>query len=76
MRPAGSSRFRGTVLQRPENKRVKGILVTELNAGQMIEDVRLAVNGKVKVEHFGRLGGIVPDPDEIVEALAKLKIEG
>ena len=49
--------------------KVKGMLVTELNAGQMIEDVRLAVNGKVKVEHFGRLGGIVPDPDEIVEAL-------
>ena len=49
--------------------RVKGILVTELNAGQMVEDVRLAVDGKVKVEHFGRLGGIVPDPDEIVEAL-------
>ena len=42
---------------------------SELNAGQMIEDVRLAVNGKVKVEHFGRLGGIVPDPDEIVTAL-------
>ena len=49
--------------------KVKGMLVTELNAGQMIEDVRLAVNGKVKVEHFGRLGGIVPDPDEIVDAL-------
>ena len=49
--------------------KVKGILVTELNAGQMIEDVRLAVNGKIKVEHFGRLGGIVPDPDEIVTAL-------
>ena len=49
--------------------KVKGMLVTELNAGQMIEDVRLAVNGKVKVEHFGRLGGIVPDPDEIVTAL-------
>lgn len=47
----------------------KGILVTELNAGQMIEDVKLAVNGQVKVEHFGRLGGIVPDPDEIVSAL-------
>ena len=43
---------------------------------EILEDVRLAVNGKVKVEHFGRLGGIVPDPDEIVEALAKLKIEG
>ena len=45
------------------------MLVTELNAGQMVEDVRLAVNGKVKVEHFGRLGCIVPDPDEIVDAL-------
>lgn len=49
--------------------KVKGMLVTELNAGQMVEDVRLAVNGKIKVEHFGRLGGIVPDPDEIVTAL-------
>ena len=52
--------------------KVKGMLVTELNAGQMVEDVRLAVNGKVPVEHFGRLGGIVPDPDEIVTALKQL----
>ena len=49
--------------------KVKGMLSVELNAGQMVEDIRLAVNGKVKVEHFGRLGGIVPDPDEIVTAL-------
>jgi 2-oxoglutarate ferredoxin oxidoreductase subunit alpha len=49
--------------------KVKGILSLELNAGQMVEDVRLAVNGKVKVEHFGRLGGIVPDPDEVVAAI-------
>lgn len=55
--------------------KVKGMLVTELNAGQMIEDVRLAVNGKIKVEHFGRLGGIVPDPDEIVVALKENFIE-
>ncbi|MDR0987918.1 MAG: 3-methyl-2-oxobutanoate dehydrogenase subunit VorB [Prevotellaceae bacterium] len=48
---------------------IKGMLVVELNAGQMVEDVRLAVNGRVRVEHFGRLGGIVPDPDEIVVAL-------
>ena len=47
----------------------KGILVVEINAGQMIEDVRLAVNGEEKVEHFGRLGGIVPEPEEIVKAL-------
>ena len=49
--------------------KVKGILVPELNAGQMIEDVRLAVNGRVNVEHFGRLGGIVPTPDEILKAV-------
>ena len=49
--------------------RVKGMLSLELNAGQMIEDIRLAVNGEVPVEHFGRLGGIVPGPDEVVNAL-------
>lgn len=52
----------------------KGILVAEINAGQMVEDVRLAVNGAVKVEQFGRLGGIVPDPEEIVNALSGLKV--
>jgi len=52
--------------------RVKSMLVVEINAGQMVEDVRLAVNGKIPVEHFGRLGGIVPDPDEIVEAMKKM----
>ena len=50
-----------------ENK--KGMLVVEINAGQMVEDVRLAVNGALPVEHFGRLGGIVPEPEEIVNAL-------
>ena len=53
-------------------KNKKGILVAEINAGQMIEDVRLAVNGQTSVEHFGRLGGIVPEPEEIVEALKQL----
>ncbi|HHU97717.1 MAG: 3-methyl-2-oxobutanoate dehydrogenase subunit VorB [Bacteroidota bacterium] len=51
--------------------KVKGMLTVELNAGQMVEDVRLAVNGKVPVEHYGRLGGIVPTPDEVLEALKK-----
>ena len=50
-------------------KGTKGILVVEINAGQMVDDVRLAVNGAEKVEHFGRLGGIVPEPEEIVKAL-------
>lgn len=48
---------------------VKGILVVELDAGQMIEDVKLAVDCKVPVEHYGRLGGNVPTPDEVLDAL-------
>lgn len=47
----------------------KGFLTVEMNAGQMVEDVRLSVNGKKPVEFFGRLGGIVPSPDEVVSAL-------
>ena len=50
-------------------KKLKGILVAEINAGMMIEDVRLAVNGTVRCEHYGRLGGIVPEPEEMVKAL-------
>ena len=46
----------------------KGMLCVELNAGQMIEDVRLAVNGTVPVYHFGRMGGIVPTPQEVLDA--------
>ncbi len=51
-------------------KQVKGILTVELNAGQMIEDVRLAVEGSVPVYHFGRMGGMIPNPGEVLEALA------
>ena len=49
--------------------RVKGFLSVEMSAGQMVEDVRLAVNGKVPVEHFGRLGGMIPTPNEVVAAI-------
>lgn len=50
----------------------KGFLVPELNAGQMVEDVRLAVNGAVPVEHYGRLGGMLFSPSEILEHLKKI----
>ena len=48
---------------------VKGILVAEINAGQMVDDVKLAVNGSVPVVHYGRLGGIVPEPEEMVNVI-------
>ena len=58
------------------SERVKGILSVEMNAGQMIEDVKLATECKVKVEHFGRLGGIIPSPAEVIEALERKIIGG
>ncbi len=53
-------------------ERVKGMLTVELNAGQMVEDVRLSVEGKTKVAHYGRMGGIIPGPDEILENLESI----
>ena len=48
---------------------VQGVLSVEMNAGQMVEDVRLSVQHKVPVEHFGRTGGIIHTPEEILDAL-------
>jgi len=55
---------------------VKGVLVIEMNMGQMVEDVRLAVNGKKPVEFFGKAGGMIPSPDDVLHALEKLIIGG
>ena len=48
---------------------IKKILVCEMNAGQMIRDVKLAIECSRPVEHFGRLGGMVPEPSELIEAM-------
>ena len=56
-------------------EQVKGILSVELNAGQMVEDVRLSVQHKVPVEHFGRTGGIIHTPEEVLEALEEKIIQ-
>lgn len=50
-------------------ERVKGMLGVEMSMGQMVEDVRLAVNGKCPVEFYGRTGGMIPTPDEIYDAM-------
>lgn len=50
---------------------LKGIMSVELSAGQMIEDIRLSVEGKVKVALHNRMGGMVPSPDDVVDALIK-----
>jgi 2-oxoglutarate ferredoxin oxidoreductase subunit alpha len=53
-------------------RRARAFLVVEMNAGQMLEDVRLAVNGRVPVEFYGRLGGVVPFPDEILQEIKRV----
>ena len=57
-------------------KRVKGMLVVEMNAGQMVEDVQLAAGCSIPVKYYGRLGGIVPNPAEVVSALEQKLIGG
>jgi 2-oxoglutarate ferredoxin oxidoreductase subunit alpha len=53
-------------------KRVKLFVSVEMSLGQMIEDIQLAVNGKTDVKFYGRVGGIVPTPDEVAEAIEKM----
>jgi 2-oxoglutarate ferredoxin oxidoreductase subunit alpha len=56
--------------------KTKGFLTVEMSTGQMVEDIKLAVNGERPVEHFGRLGGVIPTAEEIVEALEQKIIGG
>ncbi len=50
-------------------QRVKGILVVEMSAGQMVEDVRLGVEGRCPVHFYGRMGGFVPLSEDVLNAL-------
>ena len=49
--------------------RVASVLVVELSTGQMVEDVRLTLNGKTPVEFYGRVGGNVPSVEELLQQL-------
>ncbi|MGA2821853.1 MAG: 3-methyl-2-oxobutanoate dehydrogenase subunit VorB [Anaerolineales bacterium] len=55
--------------------RAKVLLVVEMNSGQMLEDVRLAVNGRTPIEFYGRVGGMVPFPDEILSEIQRVSRE-
>ncbi len=54
------------------SKRVRAILVVEMNAGQMIEDVRLGALDRVPISFFGRMGGLVPFPDDVLPEIERL----
>jgi pyruvate/2-oxoacid:ferredoxin oxidoreductase alpha subunit len=51
--------------------RVEKVLIVELSNGQMVEDVRLSLNGRREVEFYGRVGGIVPSVEELLEKIAE-----
>ncbi|MDD5469068.1 MAG: 3-methyl-2-oxobutanoate dehydrogenase subunit VorB [Anaerolineales bacterium] len=55
--------------------RVGNILVTEMNSGQMLEDVQRSVKGRIPVEFYGRMGGMVPFPDEILAEIKRMATE-
>jgi 2-oxoglutarate ferredoxin oxidoreductase subunit alpha len=54
---------------------LSGVLVVEMNAGQMVEDVRLAFEGSVPIRFFGRMGGAIPSPDEVMRALSSMVLQ-
>ena len=54
------------------NSKCKGILTIEMNAGQMLDDVKIAVEGKFPVYFYGRTGGMVPTPNEMVDQVKKI----
>ncbi len=69
LRPITLWPFPSKIISSMAERGVKGFLSVELNAGQMIEDVKLAVNGRTPVEHYGRMGGMLFSPDEVLAAL-------
>jgi len=54
------------------SSRTKAVLSVEMSAGQMVDDVKIAVAGRQPVEFFGRTGGMIPRPDEVVQVIKKI----
>jgi len=61
---------------RAHSEKVKGILSVEMSLGQLVEDIRLAVGCRTKVVHYGRVGGMIHSPEEVVNALKTQIIGG
>jgi 2-oxoglutarate ferredoxin oxidoreductase subunit alpha len=71
LRPITVSPFPHKVIDQLAD-RVGAFLVTEMNSGQMLEDVRLSVRNRAPVEFYGRLGGVVPFPGEILNEIRRM----
>ena len=53
-------------------EKAKNFLVVEMSAGQMLEDVKLSVNGKAEVDFYGRMGGGIPEAEEIIKRVKNI----
>jgi 2-oxoglutarate ferredoxin oxidoreductase subunit alpha len=71
LRPITVSPFPFEVVEQL-TRRVSGFLVTEMNSGQMLDDVQRAVRGRAPVEFYGRMGGVVPMPEEILHEIERI----
>lgn len=60
------------IIKAAESGKTKRFLTVEMSMGQMVEDVRLAVNGRKPVEFYGRTGGVIPTPQEVYDRIVKL----
>src|SRR5512146_704962 len=74
LRPISVSPFPHEIIDQLAG-RVSAFLVTEMNSGQMLEDVRLAVKGRAPIEFYGRMGGVMPLPDEILHEIGRIAAE-
>jgi len=70
-RPITVSPFPFEALDRIASQ-ARAVLVVEMNTGQMLEDVRLAIQARIPVEFYGRVGGVVPLPDEILNEIHRV----
>jgi len=71
IRPISVSPF-PTDLIREISKTVDNILVVEMNSGMMLDDVMMAVQGKTQIEFYGRMGGLIPFPEEILDEIERI----
>ena len=55
-----------------QNSATESFYVFEMNAGQMLEDVQIVVNGKKPIRFFGRMGGNVPSPIELISKIKEI----
>ena len=71
IRPITVSPFPVKVYEEVSSK-LEGLLVVEMSAGQMLEDVLLATKNQVPVDFYGRMGGVVPFPDEVLDEIRRM----